>query len=126
MNPDVWLVGGRRRGNFTAKEGETRSFTVMLLPQRPGHLLLPGLDIKTYVTQALAADPELPSSVVQRRAVPCEVDYLNHAETVLVSPNLRKTTVKLDVSGGGGGGDGSGGGGGCWLVGSERRVGVIG
>ncbi|QSS60330.1 TMEM1 family protein [Histoplasma capsulatum] len=126
VNPDVWLVGGRRRGNFTAKEGETRSFTVMLLPQRPGHLLLPGLDIKTYVTQALAADPELPSSVVQRRAVPCEVDYLNHAETVLVSPNLRKTTVKLDVSGGGGGGDGSGGGGGCWLVGSERRVGVIG
>ncbi|EER42375.1 TMEM1 family protein [Histoplasma capsulatum H143] len=124
VNPDVWLVGGRRRGNFTAKEGETRSLTVMLLPQRPGHLLLPGLDIKTYVTQASAADPELPSSVVQRRAVPCEVDYLNHAETVLVSPNLRKTTVNLDVSGGAGGGGGGGGGsggGGCWLVGSERR-----
>ncbi|PGH33740.1 hypothetical protein GX50_03480 [[Emmonsia] crescens] len=116
VNPDVWLVGGRRRGNFTAKEGESRSFTVMLLPQRPGHLLLPGLEIKTFVTQ-VSADPELVSTV-QRRVVSCEVDYLNQAETVLVSPNLQKTTVNLDISGGAGGGS--------WLVESERRVGVTG
>ncbi|ODH21236.1 hypothetical protein ACO22_05692 [Paracoccidioides brasiliensis] len=115
VNPDIWLVGGRRRGNFTAKEGESRSFTVMLLPQRPGHLLLPGLEIKTFVMQV--SDPEFVSAP-QRKLVPCEVDYQNHAETVLVSPNLRKTTVTLDVSGGGGVGS--------WLVESERRVGIAG
>ncbi|OJD19755.1 hypothetical protein AJ78_00254 [Emergomyces pasteurianus Ep9510] len=116
VNPDVWLVGGRRRGNFTAKEGERRSFTVMLLPQRPGHLLLPGLEIKTYVI------PEPTGSELvltgQRRVVSCEVDYQNHAETVLVSPNLRKTTVNLDLANGAGGGS--------WLVESEGRVGVTG
>ncbi|OAX81311.1 hypothetical protein ACJ72_04346 [Emergomyces africanus] len=116
VNPDVWLVGGRRRGNFTAKEGESRSFAVMLLPQRPGHLLLPGVEIKTYVVQELA-DSELVLTG-QRRVVACEVDYQNHAEMVLVSPNLRKTTVNLDIS--------SGAGGGSWLVESEGRVGVTG
>ncbi|OJD25823.1 hypothetical protein ACJ73_02810 [Blastomyces percursus] len=126
VNPDVWLVGGRRRGNFTAKEGERRTFTVMLLPQRPGHLLLPGLEVKTFVTQAPAGgEAELVTGAVQRRVVPCEVDYQNHAETVLVSPNLRKTTVNLDVSGGGGGG-GGGSSGGSWLVESERRVEITG
>ncbi|PGH07996.1 hypothetical protein GX51_01436 [Blastomyces parvus] len=121
VNPDVWLVGGRRRGNFTAKEGERRTFTVMLLPQRAGHLLLPGLEVKTFATQGSAGDePELVAGAVQRRAVPCEVDYQNHAETVLVSPNLRKTTVNLDVSGGMGGGSGG------WLVESERRFEVTG
>ncbi|PGH17177.1 hypothetical protein AJ79_01315 [Helicocarpus griseus UAMH5409] len=114
VNPDVWLVGGRRRGNFTAKEGESRSFTIMLLPQRSGHLLLPGLEIKTFVTQT-SDDPDA-ISLAQRRQVPCEVDYQSHAETVLVSPNLKKTTVSLDASGGAGGGS--------WLIESERRVGV--
>ncbi|EQL37603.1 TMEM1 family protein [Blastomyces dermatitidis ER-3] len=129
VNPDIWLVGGRRRGNFTATEGERRTFTVMLLPQRPGHLLLPGLEVKTFVTQAPAGgEAELVSGAVQRRVVPCEVDYQNHAETVLVSPNLQKTTVNLDVSGGTGAGVGgsSGSSSGSWLVESERRVEVTG
>ncbi|KAK2784875.1 hypothetical protein FQN52_008811 [Onygenales sp. PD_12] len=116
-NPDIWLIGGRRRGNFTAKEGESRTFTIMLLPQRPGHLLLPGLEMKAFAREQVDDDPEMVSGG-QRRQVPCEVDYRNHAETVLVAPNLRKTTVSLDGSGGAGAGVG----GGSWLVESERRV----
>ena len=148
-NPDMWLVGGRRRGNFTAREGETTSFTVMLLPQRPGHLLLPGLEVKTYMPQkqqqqpvasdgsreaaaaAAAAADQARGLAPHREQVPCEVDYLNHGETVLVLPDLQKTTVSLDPAGVSGGGvSGSGGSnsananpstGGSWLIDSERR-----
>ena len=137
-NPDLWLVGGRRRGNFLAHEGDTTTFTVMLLPQKAGHLLLPGLDIKAFVSAstsapAVATTSPPPSTAttttpgmaatsgsigagipLQRRQIACEVDYRNHAETVLVLPDLRKTTVNLSTSGGNHGG-------GSWLVDSERR-----
>ncbi|KAL5002555.1 trafficking protein particle complex subunit 10 [Aspergillus recurvatus] len=131
-NPDLWMVGGRRRGNFTASEGETKTFAIMLLPQKPGHLLLPGLEIRSFVPSPLqspstsaatvagtgaVAGPGTPgvgpgqSVQVQRRPIGGEVDYRNHGETVLVLPDLRGTTVSL-----------SGGGQGSWLMDSERRV----
>jgi hypothetical protein len=82
-----------------------------------------------------------------RRSIPCEVDYRNHGETVLVLPDLKKTTVTLSqphkgssdepapwnqrhqpqaatsgveapVAGGGN----HAAGGGSWLVDSERRM----
>ncbi|CAG8279777.1 unnamed protein product [Penicillium salamii] len=113
-NPDLWQIGGRRRGNFLAKDGEVTRFTVLLLPQKPGHLLLPGLEIRTFFpsTPQLPADPP---TAPPRRSIPCEVDYRNHSETVLVLPDLRKTTVTLSASGGHAGG-------GSWLIDSERRV----
>ncbi len=121
-NPELWMVGGRRRGNFSASEGETKTFAVMLLPQKAGHLLLPGLEIRSFVPPP----PQSPSTTmppavaaagtpaVQRRPIACEVDYRNHGETLLVLPDLRATTVSLSLSGGGHGGS--------WLVDSERRV----
>ncbi|KAH8426158.1 putative TMEM1 family protein [Aspergillus melleus] len=135
-NPELWLVGGRRRGNFTADEGEITTFAVMLLPQKPGHLLLPGVEIRTYVpaastsatattttnqpgsgggaaTAATAAGISGPAGL-QRRPIACEVDYRNHGETVQVLPDLRATTVSLSLSGGSHGG--------AWLIDSERRV----
>ncbi|KAL4809386.1 TMEM1 family protein [Aspergillus unguis] len=116
-NPELWMVGGRRRGNFTASEGETKTFAVMLLPQKAGHLLLPGLEIRSFVpppsqspsTGVAGAGGGTPA--VQRRPIACEVDYRNHGETVLVLPDLRGTTVSL-----------SGGGHGAWLTDSERRI----
>lgn len=112
-NPDLWLLGGRRRANFLARDGETTRFPVLLLPQKPGHLLLPGLEIRTFVpssTQPPAtSDPGAPQ---QRHPIPSEVDYRNHGETVLVLPDLRKTTVSLSAHGGGA----------SWLVDSERRA----
>lgn len=122
-NPDFWLLGGRRRGNFLARDGETTKFTVLLLPQKPGHLLLPGLEIRSFgpppaappptspATDAASAGPAVP---IQRRPVPCEVDYRNHGETMLVLPDLRKTTVSLSASGSPSGSS--------WLVDSERRA----
>ncbi|KAJ5082629.1 hypothetical protein N7532_011672 [Penicillium argentinense] len=112
-NPELWLLGGRRRGNFLIREGETTRFTVLLLPQKPGHLLLPGLEIRTYApsqtptptSPPATSDPApggVPGAPAQRHAIPCEVDYRNHGETVLVLPDLRKTTVSLSASGTGG------------------------
>ncbi|KAL2824871.1 trafficking protein particle complex subunit 10 [Aspergillus cavernicola] len=126
-NPDVWMVGGRKRGNFTASEGETKTFAVMLLPQKAGHLLLPGLEIRSFVPQPAQLQSQSPSTstgvlpaeaaagtpALQRRAIACEVDYRNHSETVLVLPDLRGTTVSLSLSGGHGA---------AWLIDSERRV----
>ncbi|PWY77431.1 hypothetical protein BO70DRAFT_388249 [Aspergillus heteromorphus CBS 117.55] len=136
-NPESWLVGGRRRGNFSADEGETKTFAIMLLPQKAGHLLLPGLEIRTFVppsapqqqpqqqqqqqSSSTTAGEQVTSPNVaaaaataplQRRAIPCEVDYRNHGETVLVLPDLRTTTVSLSLSGGNHGG--------AWLIDSER------
>ena len=113
-NPDLWQIGGRRRGNFLAQDGDTTRFTVLLLPQKPGHLLLPGLEIRTFFpsTSQPLADP---TAAPPRRSIPCEVDYRNHSETVLVLPDLRKTTVTLSAAGGHAGG-------GSWLIDSERRA----
>ncbi|KAJ5794006.1 hypothetical protein N7457_000605 [Penicillium paradoxum] len=121
-SPDMWQIGGRRRGNFLARDGESTRFTVLLLPQKPGHLLLPGIEIRTFLPSA----PQLPTSppadpavsaAPSRRSIPCEVDYRNHSETVLVLPDLRKTTVTLSAAGGN-----HAAGGGSWLVDSERRA----
>ncbi|KAA8651858.1 hypothetical protein EYZ11_006218 [Aspergillus tanneri] len=120
-NPELWLVGGRRRGNFTADEGESKTFAMTLLPQKAGHLLLPGLEIRTFVPPSSTTSAPPPGGagvdnttlVLQRRQVACEVDYRNHGETVLVLPDLRATTVSLSLSGGNHGG--------AWLIDSERR-----
>ncbi|KAJ5832647.1 hypothetical protein N7474_000958 [Penicillium riverlandense] len=113
-NPDLWLLGGRRRANFLARDGETTRFPVLLLPQKPGHLLLPGLEIRTFVPSSTTQPPATSDlgAPQQRHPIPCEVDYRNHGETVLVLPDLRKTTVSLSAHGGGA----------SWLVDSERRA----
>jgi hypothetical protein len=43
-----------------------------------------------------ATVPYAPWTQQQRRQVPNEVDYKNHAEALLVLPDLRKTTVSLE------------------------------
>jgi trafficking protein particle complex subunit 10 len=45
-SPDTWLVGGRRRGNFTVDLAEQQVFPVLLIPQRAGNLLLPSVEVK--------------------------------------------------------------------------------
>ena len=57
---------------------------------------------------------DAPAGATQRRSIASEVDYCNHGETVLVLPDLRKTTVSLSASGSPGGSS--------WLVDSERRA----
>ncbi|KAJ5902123.1 hypothetical protein N7495_002651 [Penicillium taxi] len=120
-NPELWLLGGRRRGNFLAREGETTRFTVLLLPQKPGHLLLPGLEIRTFapileqsLTPSAPTESGVPIMPIERQLIPCEVDYRNYGQTLLVLPDLRKTTVSLSATGSPSGSS--------WLVDSERRA----
>lgn len=56
---------------------------------------------------------------MQRKQIPSEVDYRSHGETILVLPDLKKTTVSLPPTGSTG--SGAAGAGGSWLVDSERR-----
>jgi hypothetical protein len=114
-NPEVWLVGGKRRGNYQARENEVHTFPIMLLPQRHGHLLLPGLDIKAFELHANTSRAPLESAGLPppRKPLQSETDYRNHGESILVLPDLRSTTVSLDPGGPSGG---------SWLVESERRA----
>jgi hypothetical protein len=111
-NPEAWLIGGKRRGIFQACENEVNTFPIMLLPQRHGHLLLPGLDVKAFELQTSTQRKSRTHSA-PRKQVESELDYRNHGESILVLPDLKSTTVSLDPGGPGGG---------SWLVESERRV----
>jgi trafficking protein particle complex subunit 10 len=116
-NPEVWLIGGKRRGNFQARENEVSTFPIMLLPQRHGHLLPPGLDIKAFELQTSASGFQGESPTPPpRKQVQSELDCRNHGESILVLPDLKSTTVSLDPGGPGGG---------PWLVESERRIELV-
>lgn len=106
--PEIWLIGGRRKGSFTVHGEQKQVFPVMMLPQRPGHLLLPALDVKASVLEKIESDV-IPFKKTDLR---CELDYRNHAHSVLVIPNLRETTVALD---------GEGSSRRSWLIGSQVR-----
>jgi len=139
-NTDTWLIAGRRKGHFCAKvcqgntdltmsnglsqENEIHTFSLMLLPQRPGYLLYPTVEIRTLANGSSTSDPR--SSVAEQgfnvsrdgpsdhvSSMTCETDYRNQADAILVLPNLKSTTVSLDPGGPGGN---------AWLIDSERRV----
>ncbi|EFE41602.1 TMEM1 family protein, putative [Trichophyton verrucosum HKI 0517] len=113
-SPDMWVIGGRRRGNFTCAEGEEKRFQLLLLPQRAGHLLLPSVDIKSFATgpgqqqqqqQHRLSSPTGGEHLLQsdnsfaprpRRLISSELDYRSHGETILVSADLQMTTINLD------------------------------
>lgn len=123
-NPDIWLVGGQRKGHFSAKvsiirtisdliysnilqEDEITKFSLLLWPQKTGHLLLPTLD-----TRLLATEHDSSEGSSTTGPVSCELDFKNVGETVLVVPDLISTTVSLDPGGVGGG----------WLVESRSKT----
>ncbi|KAI9877272.1 MAG: hypothetical protein M1830_004355 [Pleopsidium flavum] len=120
-NPDLWLVAGRRRGHFSTKENEALTFPLMLLPQRPGYLLYPTVEIRAVPDGPDTLDGRFSSAEQGSRdsrdassndvfPTSCETDYRNQGDTILVLPNLKSSTVSLDP------------GGSAWLVESERRV----
>lgn len=97
-----WLIGGQRKGHYSASEGDDVSFSLLLWPQRTGRLLLPSIDIRP--TNDGAGEQASP-------ALSCETDYRDQSRTILVASDLSRTTVNLDPSGGGGG----------WLIESQSR-----
>ncbi|KAL8668749.1 MAG: hypothetical protein Q9168_006635 [Polycauliona sp. 1 TL-2023] len=110
-DPDAWLVGGQRKGHFTAKEGDLSRFPIILLPQKMGHLLYPSIEIG--ITKKAVKQGRLKGAEEEfDETVPCEVDYLDHGESILITPNLSSSTVSLESNGPGGG---------AWLVESKSR-----
>ena len=120
-NPDVWLVAGQRRAQFTAKEDELLTFPIMLLPLRSGNLLLPTIDIKPRITTSRTQQQPTPvssqagasSGESTENSLVCETDYLTRGETIMVITNVQSTTVSVNKFGPSGTG---------WvLLGSEPR-----
>lgn len=93
--PELWLIAGRRKGSFVAQDDEELTFPVTILPQRPGHLLLPTIEVKASILEKVESDV----FPYKKTDLSCEVDYKSHASSVLVVPNLRETTVALDSEG---------------------------
>ena len=83
-------------------------FTLLLWPQKTGHLVLPALEIQPLSSPPPRGDDQGAST---GQAISCELDYQSLGETVLVVPDMISTTVSLDPSGSGG----------SWLVESKSR-----
>jgi trafficking protein particle complex subunit 10 len=84
---DTWLVGGQRRTKFKAAEGETRMWTIMLMPLKCGRLLLPTMEVR--LADKAAAN------------LTCDTFYASSAQAVDVISDVGSTTVGLtDVSSG--------------------------
>lgn len=84
---DTWLIGGQRRTRFSASEGETKTFSIMLIPLRTGRLLMPTVDVR--ILGKAAED------------LRCETDYRSLAQTVVVVADVKSTTIGLNEVGGG-------------------------
>lgn len=106
--PDTWLIGGQRRAHFSARENEPKGFPVMLIPLRPGNLLLPSVEIRPRSGQQRGGSKaeawDRPLSAGKRAdageaAMVCETDSESHAQSVLVVPNLKTTTVGIGNAG---------------------------
>ncbi|MCJ1438305.1 hypothetical protein MMC27_007693 [Xylographa pallens] len=108
-SPETWLIGGRRKAQFSAQEDEVVTFPVLLIPQRAGHLLFPSIEVKRFEKQGDASGDVMSALDA---AVTCEVDYQSQGRSVLVVPNLRSTTVGLEPEAGGRG---------AWLVDAQSR-----
>ncbi|KAL9124781.1 MAG: hypothetical protein Q9217_005924 [Psora testacea] len=95
-SPDTWLVGGQRSARFSAKEGQQHRFSVLLLPQRTGHLLMPAIDIQPIASPHRDGPRDDQASSTES-LISCETDYINRAETILVVPNLSSTTARIKM-----------------------------
>lgn len=94
-SPESWVIGGQRRARFSAKEEETTTFPVMLIPLRPGHLMIPLVDVKPQ-SEAYREDGK--RRTADGSGITCETDYRDRAESVLVVRDIRSTTVSVDFA----------------------------
>ncbi|KAL9078787.1 MAG: hypothetical protein Q9157_002307 [Trypethelium eluteriae] len=100
-NPDIWLLGGERRAHFSAREGETKTFALMLIPLVPGRHMLPRVEIRVRGQRPRGEEKgqQQGSGREGGSSVSCETDYQSQAETVMVIADVKGTTVDLRVSG---------------------------
>ena len=44
--PDNWLIAGQRRTRFSAREGEVKTWEILLVPLKPGKISLPSVEVR--------------------------------------------------------------------------------
>ncbi|ORY76938.1 trafficking protein particle complex subunit 10 [Leucosporidium creatinivorum] len=80
-----WLISGRKKGEFEAKDGEETAIRLTLVPLRAGALFLPSVAIR----------PISPS----RHPLSCETQHLNAATNIEVLPTASQGLFVLDLDG---------------------------
>lgn len=84
---DAWLIGGRKRGLFSGNELHQ---ALVLFPQKVGHVLLPGIDIRCRRrVEKTSGNPD------EWTEVPIEVYNQTISKSVQVTSNLQSTTIGL-------------------------------
>ncbi|RMZ77980.1 hypothetical protein DV738_g4137, partial [Chaetothyriales sp. CBS 135597] len=86
---DTWLVGGSRKGYLPAGERATKS-RVILIPQRVGSALLPLVDVRCRQRRQGRAESDR-----EWEEVPIEMNNQSASTTVIVTPNMKSTTLEL-------------------------------
>lgn len=112
-NPDLWLIGGPRRGMFWQEEGEEEKveFELLLVPLRKGDWAVPGVDVRAVrppkrrkegesARRDSRADIAKDVEGEQELEITCECFYEDAFQRVLVVPDVRSATVGL-MNGGG-------------------------
>ncbi|KAF2736845.1 TMEM1 family protein-like protein [Polyplosphaeria fusca] len=102
-NPEYWLVAGQRRVHYTAKEGEELKYPIMLVPLKPGNVLLPSVDIRTKIKPKDAQKRDSGGQPVAAEEggeqLNSETDYLSYGECVMVVPDVTSSTVGIGEMG---------------------------
>ncbi|OJD31917.1 tmem1 family protein [Diplodia corticola] len=113
-DPNVWLLGGARRVQFEAREGEIKKFPLTLVPLREGYpRWLPSVSIRAVPREDKTATS---SGIVSREAsrdraggdqqlITCEMDLISQHACVQVVPDWKSVTVGVGVFSGGESGD---------------------
>ncbi|KAI0709428.1 trafficking protein particle complex subunit 10 [Earliella scabrosa] len=87
-----WLVSGRKRGDFVAKDGETFSTPITLIALHHGELDLPKISV-TALPIAAGEQHRMRSTVVPG----CETHQVHGAEKVLVLPRGGRSTFFVNM-----------------------------
>ncbi len=84
---DSWLIGGRRKGNVQLSEQAAR-MQVVLFPQHLGHLPIPTITVRCRKRLHSSGREEWTD-------VMSDVHNPTHGRSILVTPELRSTTVEV-------------------------------
>ncbi|GME44762.1 tmem1 family protein [Neofusicoccum parvum] len=106
-DPHVWLLGGARRVQFEAREGEVRAFPLTLIPLREGYpRWLPAVSIRPVVKEDAEKESRDASRSREREMphITCEMDLISQHACVQVVPDWKSVTVGVGVFGSEGGG----------------------
>lgn len=105
-DPNIWLLGGARRVQFEAREGEIKSFPLTLVPLREGYpRWLPSVVIRPLPREDKAAggiasrEASRDRDGSDQQLITCEMDLISQHACVQVVPDWKSVTVGVGVFG---------------------------